>query len=166
MNIKNRVLAAAGAVVVLLDQFAKQLVVKNLSSSDSIHAIPGLFDFVYVKNTGAAFSILSNSTLLLGIISVLFCICAAVYWYVKKPAHVLMRTSLALLISGAFGNAVDRLFRGYVVDFIQTAFIKFPVFNVADIAITFGAVLLCVYLIFFDKGSVNDAIDTDGGKSE
>ena len=56
-----------------------------------------------------------------------------------------------LLFSGAFANAVDRIFRGYVVDFIETSFIRFPVFNIADIAITLGTVFLMIYLIFFDK---------------
>ncbi|MBO5060852.1 MAG: signal peptidase II [Clostridia bacterium] len=139
------------AAVVGIDQLAKVLVAANLSATDCIHVIPGLFDFVYVKNTGAAFSILSDNTALLGVISVFFCIGVIVYWYMMKPKHKLLRLSVTLLFAGALGNAIDRIFRGFVVDFISTAFMTFPVFNIADIAITVGAALLIIYLLFFDK---------------
>ena len=59
--------------------------------------------------------------------------------------------SLVLMFAGAFANAIDRIFRGFVIDFIETTFIAFPVFNIADIAITIGAALLIVYILFFDK---------------
>lgn len=166
MRIKNVFLALIGVGIVIIDQLAKMLVVKNISATDSIHVIPKLFDFVYVKNTGAAFSILSDSTVLLGIISVLFCIGVGAYWYIKKPEHTLLRLTMTLLLAGAFGNAIDRLFRGFVVDFIQTVFMRFPVFNVADISITAGAVLLIIYLLFFDEGNDKDGkTDTYGGQS-
>lgn len=153
------------ALVVVFDQLAKVLVATNIGPNDCIHIIPGLFDFVYVKNTGAAFSILSGNTGFLGAISVLFCIGVLVYWCVKKPTHPLVKTALALLFSGALGNAIDRIFYGYVVDFISTAFMNFPVFNIADIAITFGGALLMIYFIFFDKDEKNGDSDTSGIKS-
>ena len=153
------------ALVVILDQLAKVLVASNIGPYDCIHIIPGLFDFVYVKNTGAAFSILSGNTGFLSVISVLFCIGVGVYWYIKKPAHPLLKTSLTLLFAGALGNAIDRVCYGFVVDFISTAFMNFPVFNIADIAITFGAALLVIYFIFFDKDDKNGDSDTSGIKS-
>lgn len=162
MHLKNRQLAVMGIIIAAIDQIAKFAVQKNISQTESIHAIPGLFDFVYVKNTGVAFSILSGSTLLLGMISLLFCVGVFVYWLLKKPSGTCIRLSMTLLLSGAFGNALDRIFRGYVVDFIQTAFIRFPVFNVADIAITTGACLLVVYLVFFDKGNEYENNNSDG----
>lgn len=154
------------AAVVALDQLAKLLVIANIGSTDCIHVIPGLFDFVYVKNTGAAFSILSNSTVALSVISVMFCIGVAWYWYVKKPNKRLLCTSLTLLFAGALGNAIDRIFRGFVVDFISTSFMTFPVFNVADIAITCGAALLIVYLLFFDKDEKYGESNASDIKSE
>ena len=153
------------ALVVVLDQLTKFLVATNIGPFDCIHIIPGLFDFVYVKNTGAAFSILSGNTVFLSIISVLFCIGVGAYWFIKKPAHPLIKASLILLFAGALGNAIDRIFYGFVVDFISTAFMNFPVFNVADIAITIGAALLMIYLIFFDKDEKNGDSDTSGIKS-
>lgn len=153
------------SLVVLLDQLAKILVIYNIGPTDCIHIIPGLFDFVYVKNTGAAFSILSENTGILSIVSIVFCVGVLWYWYTKKPANVLLKTSLCLLFAGALGNAIDRIWRGFVVDFISTAFMNFPVFNIADIAITFGAALLIIYFIFFDKDEKNGENNTSGIKS-
>jgi len=139
------------AAIVVLDQLSKYLVVTKIDPVEAIRVIPGLFDFVYVKNTGAAFSMLSNSTVILGVFSVIFCFGVIAYWYFTKPTHPLLKTSLTFLFAGALGNAIDRVLNGYVIDFISTSFMNFPVFNVADIAITVGAVLLIVHTIFFDK---------------
>ncbi len=141
----------SSVVLIILDQLTKFLVIENISRSDSITFIPYVLDLVYVQNTGAAFNILSGKIGLLSIISVVFA--GAVLWYMiaKKPQNKLFRVAVMLLFAGAVGNVIDRIFRGFVVDFIKTTFIDFPVFNIADIAITIGAVLLIVYLIFFDK---------------
>lgn len=155
--------------VIALDQIVKYIVEMNISPTDIVSIIPEVIDFVYVKNTGAAFSIFSNSTKLLGLVSVLFCVGVLAYWAIKRPKSRLFCLSLSLLFAGAFGNAIDRIFRGYVVDFIEAAFIKFPVFNIADIAITVGGVILVVYFLFFDKEVENGKTDTSGdelGQSE
>lgn len=143
------------ASIIALDQIAKILVTTFLDGAACVHVIPYVFDFVYVKNTGAAFSMFSENTVLLSIISVIFCIGVLAYCYIKKPQHILLKTSLTLLFAGAFGNAIDRIFRGFVVDFISTAFMEFPVFNVADISIVFGAIILIIYELFFDKEEEN-----------
>ena len=157
-------LLIAGGIIAL-DQLAKILVTALLDGTSCVHVIPYLFDFVYVKNTGAAFSILSDNTPLLSIISVLFCIGVIWYWAKKHPQHPLMKTSLTLLFAGAFGNAIDRIFRGFVVDFISTAFMEFPVFNIADISIVFGAILLVIYTMFYDKEEENGEDNSDGQQS-
>lgn len=151
MRFKDTKWLSSAAMIVLADQVVKFLVSAYLPQSGSLAAIPHIINFVYVKNTGAAFSMFSDKTAVLGVISVLFCVAVLMFWYFKKPQHSLLKLSLMLLLAGALGNAIDRVFRGYVVDFIETAFIKFPVFNIADISITFGTVLLMVYLLFFDK---------------
>ena len=157
------ILIAGG--IVALDQIAKILVTAFLDNTACVHIIPYLFDFVYVKNTGAAFSMLSDSTGLLAMISVVFCLGVLWYWKKKKPQHTLMKLSLTLLFAGAFGNAIDRVFRGFVVDFISTAFMDFPVFNVADISIVFGAIILIIYIMFFDKEEENGKDSSDGEQS-
>ena len=139
--------------VTAADQLVKLGIVKNYDLYDRIGSLGNIADFVYVRNTGAAFSMLSGKLGLLSIISIAFCIGVVVYWFKKKPTHPLMCTALTLLASGALGNAIDRIIRGYVVDYISLSFISFPVFNIADIAITIGAVLMVVYVMFFDKES-------------
>ena len=151
MRLEDRKWAALGSVLILADQIVKFLVCRNLSQSDSVVIIPHILNFIYVKNTGAAFSMFSDKTLVLGIISIIFCILVLLFWYFKKPSHPLLKFALTLLFAGALGNAIDRILRGFVVDFIETSFIKFPVFNVADICITMGTVFFMVYLLFFDK---------------
>lgn len=138
-------------LIVAADQLSKFLVVENISRSQIIDVIPGIIEFVYVKNTGAAFNILSGRIGILSIISLAFAV--GVIWYMvsKKPRNTLLKTALLFLFAGAVGNVIDRIFRGFVVDFIKTAFIEFPVFNIADIFITLGAVLFIIYLLFFEN---------------
>lgn len=112
--------------------------------------IPFVADFVYVQNTGAAFSMFSNGTAMLSVVSIVFCIAVLVYWIIKKPQHRLYKTALMLMFSGALGNAADRILYGFVVDFISIKWFDFPVFNIADMAIVIGAVLLVVYVMFFE----------------
>ena len=124
-------------LIIIADQAVKYLVVSGMNVGDT------------------AFSLLSGKLSLLSIISVAFCICAVIYWIKKKPTHPLLCTSITMMFAGAFGNAIDRIFRGFVIDYIQTSFINFPVFNIADIGITVGAILLVVYFIWFDKEDKN-----------
>lgn len=138
-------------IIIGIDQLSKILVSGNFTHKTDITLIPGLFDLVYRKNTGAAFSILSKHVYLLGIISIIFSIAIIIYVIKFKPSHPLQRTSIALIFAGAVGNGIDRLCRGYVIDFIETTFINFPVFNIADISITIGAVLLILFVILYDK---------------
>ena len=137
--------------IILADQISKILISNNLTFTSEIRLIPGIINIVYLENTGAAFSMFSDHVEILGLISVLFCIGFAIYIYKKRPDSLMQKISFALIFSGAAGNAIDRVFRGYVIDFIETAFMDFPVFNIADIAITIGAVLLIIHVIFFDK---------------
>ena len=143
--------AVIAVLIVFVDQISKYLVVQNIGPYDIIDVIPGAFEFVYVKNTGAAFSILENMTWLLGLISVAFCIFVVIFVIKKRPTSKVFLFSLSLLLGGALGNGIDRIFRKFVVDFIKTSFIDFPVFNVADIAITVGAVILIIYVMKTDS---------------
>ena len=133
------------------DQLSKALIVSNLSATARIVCIPGVVDIVYVKNTGAAFSMLSAHTWLLGLVSAAFCAAIAVYMANMKFTDKRYQIIGGMLLGGALGNGIDRIFRGFVVDFIELAFIRFPVFNIADIAITLGAVLLVVIITLGDK---------------
>ena len=134
-------------VLTAADQLSKALIVSNLSATARIVCIPGVVDIVYVENTGAAFSMLSAHTWLLGLVSAAFCAAIAVYMAKMKFTDKRYQIIGGMLLGGALGNGIDRIFRGFVVDFIELAFIRFPVFNISDIAITLGAVLLVVIRI-------------------
>ena len=98
---------------------------------------------------------MSGKMSVLSIISVAFCVGVVFYWIRKKPSKPLFCVSLTMMFAGAFSNAIDRIFRGFVEDYIRVTFIDFPVFNIADAAITAGAALLVIYFIFFDKEDKN-----------
>ena len=134
------------------DQWTKYLVVQNIRLYDHVPAIPGLFRLTYVRNTGAAFSMLQNQQWLFLVIFLVLT-AAIVYDFFKKsmPFTNFERWLIAAIYAGGLGNMIDRVRLGYVVDMIETTFIEFPVFNVADIFITCGCILMMIHLIFFNK---------------
>lgn len=142
---------AVAIVILLFDQLTKTYILKNISVGEVFGELPYVADYIYVKNTGAAFSILSNNTWLLSAISVIFVIAVLIYRIVAKPKGVLLNIALVLFFAGALGNAIDRVAYGYVVDFISIKWFDFPVFNIADMAIVMGAVTAVIYVMFFDK---------------
>ena len=133
--------AILAVLLVAADQLTKYLTRANIPLGENITFIPHLLDLTYVQNTGAAFSILREHTWLV--------IC----WMVMKKffTNWLGRTSAMLILAGGVGNLIDRAAFGYVTDMIETVFMDFPVFNVADCCITVGVVLLFIYVIFFVK---------------
>lgn len=133
----------------LLDQVIKFIITKNLVLMEEIPIIKNFFSIYYLKNTGAAFSIFGNKTLFLIIISIL-CLIFLKY-YIKKLKRVTKLTivSLGIMIGGIVGNLFDRIICKSVIDYLSFSFgnYNFPVFNLADIGITIGAVLLLIDLI-------------------
>lgn len=141
----------ATIVILLLDQLTKVYVLNNVSVGEIFGELPYVADFLFVKNTGAAFSILSNNTWLLSAISIIFVVAILIYRIVAKPEGILLNIALVLFFAGALGNAIDRVTYGYVVDFISIKWFDFPVFNIADMSIVMGAVLAVICVMFFDK---------------
>ena len=143
-------LFAAGAVG--LDQMVKYLVVANIDLYEHLPVIPGVMNLTYYQNTGAAFSMLEGQQWLFALIFAIFT--AAIIWEFKKNSLKLTtfeRWCVAAVWAGGVGNMIDRLRLGYVIDMFETAFITFPVFNVADCFITCGAIALIAHLIFCNK---------------
>ena len=136
--------------LVLLDQGTKYLAILYLKGNSGIPLINQVLTLRYLENRGMAFGLLQNKILFLILICVVF-FAAIIYLFIKTPATVyyqpLLYTS-AIVFSGALGNFIDRVFRGYVVDFIYFSLIDFPTFNVADIYVTCGIAVL-VFLLFF-----------------
>lgn len=151
-NVKTFIWQAVIALFFILsDRMVKGHILSAFRVGDLFGEIPFFADFIYVQNTGAAFSVLSGNTALLGAVSVVFVIAVALYRIIKKLDGFMINLSLALLFAGALGNAIDRIMYGYVVDFIAIKWFNFPVFNIADIAVVAGAIAMILYVLFFDK---------------
>lgn len=137
-----------GLIIVLIDQVTKWITVSNLKEFQSVTVIENFFNFTFVKNTGAAWGIFNKSTLLLTIFSI-FILALFMYMYYAYQDKI-TRFLLAIIISGAIGNLIDRIRLQYVVDFFDFNLFgyRFPVFNVADIAVSVATLCLIVYLLF------------------
>lgn len=132
---------------VLLDQISKFIVLEYLVPRESVTVIPHVLDFTYVENRGAAFGILQNHRWVFMVVSVIAIAVILIYIGIFKPKDKLTITSLAMIAGGGVGNMIDRIFRGFVVDFIEATFIDFYVFNIADSFVCVGCGLLILSLI-------------------
>ena len=132
---------------VALDQGVKFLVRAAIPLHTSQPFIPGLFDLTYIRNTGAAFSILRSQTWLLTVLSGVAVVVLLVLLLRRAIPSRLGMLSLSLLLAGAAGNFIDRLAFGYVTDMFQTTFMNFPVFNVADIGVVLGGFFLVLAVL-------------------
>ena len=156
---KKKLIYTISSIVLLLDQLIKVLVVNNMDLHQEIKIIKNFFSIYYVKNTGAAFSILGNQTLLLIVVS---CLCLIlIKEYIKKEKNIttLSMISLGLIVGGTLGNLFDRIIYHAVVDYLAFDIFKysFPVFNLADIGITVGTTLLIIaYIIENRTGDKNE----------
>ncbi len=137
---------------VALDQITKQLVLTNIPLYGHVDLLPGVVGLTYVQNTGAAFSSFQGAQWLFAAIFLLFAL--FILWEFPKKRMAFTdyeRWLIVAIFAGGIGNIIDRFRFGYVVDMIQTEFMDFAVFNVADCFITCGCVLLLIHLIFFNK---------------
>ena len=137
--------------VVAVDQYTKYLTLANISLYENLPFIPNFLGFTYVQNTGAAFSSFEGQQWLF--VLIFAALTVALLWeYFKSPMPFTKfeRWCIAAVYAGGLGNMIDRVRYGYVVDMIQTLFMNFPVFNVADCFITCGCFALLISL-FFNK---------------
>ncbi len=143
-------LFAAGIVAV--DQLTKYLVVANIPLHGDVPFLPGILQLTYAQNTGGAWSMFEGKLwLFVGVFVVLTAM--ILFEYFKKPMAFskFERWCIAAIYGGGLGNMIDRLRLGYVVDMLETEFIDFPIFNVADCFITCGCIALMISLFFFNK---------------
>lgn len=141
---------AAGLVVI--DQLVKWWVRGNIPLGQSIPFLPYLMDLTYTQNTGAAFSSFSGLTWLLTLVSLGASVSIAVLLWRGFFPGAWGKLSLSLILAGAVGNLIDRALLGFVTDMFETTFINFAVFNVADICVVVGGVLMAIYvLVLWDK---------------
>ena len=143
----------AVVALVLLDQGTKLWALGSLKPIHNMTVVDGFLDLTFVENRGVAFGMFSGQRwfilLLTGIVTV-----GLIYFYKtlpRKKEYRPVRLSLILVLAGALGNIIDRMFRGYVVDFFEFTFFEWPVFNVADIYVVAGVILLAVMILFVIK---------------
>ena len=141
------------ALVLILDQAVKLWTTNNIplgaTGEDCVQLIPGVLHMTNVHNTGAAFSILANATWFLVAVSVLFIIGIIVLINMEIINTKFGRWTAVLVMAGALGNAIDRVFYHYVVDMFEIELFSFAVFNVADIFITVCGILFCIHVIVY-----------------
>ena len=129
------------STLLVIDQFLKNFI--NTNYNKLINKDLLFFTLQYVKNNGAAFNILSGNRLLLSCISILSSI-ILIYLIFIKENNLVNKYGFSFILAGSLGNGLDRIIDGYVIDFIKIRFINFPVFNLADLSINLGVLILII----------------------
>lgn len=159
-------IAVATVIVFLVDRISKICILKyafGLSFPDpgkfgeSIPVIKDVFHLTYHGNTGIAFGMLKDNKFLLIVLCAVILALILLYIYKTKPTLPIEKICYSMIIGGALGNVFDRIFYGFVIDFLDVCFINYPIFNIADSFIVIGTILLAVYILFFEKGK--DKVD-------
>ncbi|WP_164690148.1 signal peptidase II [Paraclostridium sordellii] len=136
--------------LIAIDQISKYLAVNYLANIGSIPIIKNIFHLTYVENRGAAFGMFQNNQIIFIVVAIAACVFGLYYLY-KKDLNILGKSAIILIISGALGNLIDRIRLGFVVDYFDFRVIWDYIFNVADVFVVVGTILLCVYIIFFEN---------------
>ncbi len=141
-----------GAVVALFDQIIKYFVSTDLQPIGSVNIIDGLFKLTYVENRGVAFGMFTDMRWIFVVLTSAMLAVIIIYMFKKRPSGKFFYISSGLIIGGGIGNLIDRVFYGYVIDYLSISFFP-PVCNFADYCITAGTIMLIVYLLFFSDMS-------------
>ena len=133
--------------VISIDQFFKLIIKDNyFLNRDFI-----IFSFEYIRNYGAAFNIFSGNRVFLSLISTLSSIIMIYFIFFKENINLLNRYGLTFVLAGSIGNGIDRIIKGYVIDFINIEIFDFPIFNIADISINIGCIILIINYFKYKK---------------
>lgn len=139
------------AIIILIDQISKYAISNYMQQGESIQVIGNVLRLTYIKNPGMAFGIQVGSKLFFTIFSSIACVVISIYLFRIKSENFWARFALASILGGAIGNLIDRIVYGEVIDFIHFRIIRWPIFNVADIAVTIGMIILIAFVIFDKK---------------
>ena len=140
------VLLLASSVLVI-DQASKLWMSAWLSGGRTVSAVPGLLDLHLVHNSGAAFSLLTGSTLLLSLLSLIVAVVVLIWLWRQRRLALWQGLAVGFLLGGTIGNGLDRWRLGYVIDFLALVPINFPIFNVADVAINLAVLCFALDLL-------------------
>ncbi|MGF1400057.1 signal peptidase II [Streptococcus infantarius] len=154
-NYRKLYFPLAAVMLILLDQLSKQWIVNHIPLNAIRKCVLGIFSLTYLRNYGAAFSILQNQQWFFTVIT-LAVVGAACYYFIKNiNGNFWFLFGLLLIISGGIGNFIDRLRLGYVVDMVHLDFMNFAIFNVADSYLTVGVVILFIALWKEEENGIN-----------
>lgn len=139
---------AAIAVLTAADLLIKNAVIEKIPLGEDVRFIDGILGFTYVRNTGVAWSMFDGNPQLLSVVT--GCLIFAVFVYLLLPVKrpFAYEICIPVILAGGIANLADRIMRGYVVDYIKTLFVDFPVYNFADCLITCGACALVIFMIY------------------
>jgi signal peptidase II len=137
-----------------LDQLLKYLVQQHLAVGQSLPLVNNIIKLTYVRNTGAAFSLFVGFSPYLAVIGLVVAVVVIYLHYRTPPRNAIMQIGLALILGGSCGNLLDRVFRSYVIDYLD--FVVWPVFNLADIMINAGVIMLAYKLFAKEQQDVPD----------
>ncbi|NLO47513.1 MAG: signal peptidase II [Clostridiales bacterium] len=150
------------AVIITADQLFKQWISAHVPVGGELRLLPGLIRLTNVHNTGAAFSLFQDMQTIILIITGVFCLIVIFGLIMKSVKGVFGNLALAMVLGGALGNMIDRVLTGSVVDMFDFQFIRFAVFNIADVFITFGALMFCVFIL--RSGKIDNILTVKSGK--
>ena len=142
LNRENKINLIIVTTIITLDQISKHIITLNYEYFLNKNIF--IFSINYARNFGAAFNIFEGNRVFLSLISIISSFFLIYFIFFKGRLNLIDRYGLSLILAGSLGNGIDRIIKGYVIDFINLKLFDFPIFNIADIAINIG----CIILIF------------------
>lgn len=139
---------AGMAVLIGIDLLIKKIVVDNISLYEDVDFIKNILGWTYVQNTGMAWSMFDSNPALLSLFTGIIIVGALIYLALPLNRPLVYEICIPVILAGGAANMIDRITRGFVVDYIKTLFVDFPVYNFADCCVTCGAFVLIIYLIY------------------
>ena len=147
----------AAIIIAIVSAVADQLIKLYINGSLKLYEersfIPHVLSITHIRNSGAAWSIMEGRTWFLVLLPVLMIVAALWFMYRSRNGSRLALISLGLVVGGGIGNLIDRVRMHEVIDYLKCELFDFPIFNFADVCVVVGAIMFCVYMIFFDESS-------------
>lgn len=135
-------------ILIGLDQLSKYLTVQEIALGEVVSLVPNVLSLTYIRNSGAAWSILEDQMIFFYVITVVVVGALIYFLHTEGKKSPIASTGIAFIMGGAIGNFIDRLHLKYVIDMIRLEFVNFPIFNVADMALTIGVIILIGYIVY------------------
>ena len=149
LNRENKINLIIVSIIITLDQISKYIITSNYDYFLNKNII--IFSINYVRNYGAAFNIFEGNRLFLSSISIISSVILIYFIFFRGRLNLFDRYGLSLILAGSLGNGIDRIIKGYVIDFINLKLFDFPIFNIADISINIGCIILIFNYFKFKK---------------